>query len=176
LFHVLLDAQRALVTFASPDTGPPDTDYVSYWTGYMSGADSDHAAAHARYARQSAAAYGSARGLVAQWTDTAGAAVWAARNVPDGPLTTQGRVLAVPDVVATFAVEAAVHHLDFDLGEPAIPLDLVVRTLDGLLGEGRRRPEWDDLTYTLKGTGRLELDGAERAVLGRDAARFPLFG
>ncbi len=37
LFHVLLDAQRALVSFASPDPGPPDTDYVGYWSAYVSG-------------------------------------------------------------------------------------------------------------------------------------------
>jgi hypothetical protein len=31
LYHMLLDAQRALVTFASPATGTADVDFVSYW-------------------------------------------------------------------------------------------------------------------------------------------------
>ncbi len=176
LFHVLLDAQRALVSFASPDPGPPDTDYVGYWSAYVSGSDDEHARAHARFVTRSAAAYASPRGLTAQWTDTAGAVVRAARRLPDQPLATQGRVLPPPDLLTTFAVEAAVHHLDFDLGGPAVPLDLVVRTLDGPLGTGRRRPDWDDVTYAMKGTGRRELDAAERAVLESDAARFPLFG
>ena len=35
---------------------------------------------------------------------------------------------------------------------------------------------WDDLTYVLKGTGRLALTETERAELGPAAHRFPLFG
>ena len=34
LYHELLDARRALRTFASPADRPPDRDDVSYWTGY----------------------------------------------------------------------------------------------------------------------------------------------
>src|SRR5215218_8702574 len=34
LFHVLCDAQRALVALASPAPGPPDRDFVSYWTAF----------------------------------------------------------------------------------------------------------------------------------------------
>ena len=31
LFHTLLDAQHALVTFATPAAAEPDVDFVSYW-------------------------------------------------------------------------------------------------------------------------------------------------
>jgi Mycothiol maleylpyruvate isomerase N-terminal domain len=34
LFHVLFDAQRALVTFASPAAGPADVDCVTYWSAF----------------------------------------------------------------------------------------------------------------------------------------------
>jgi hypothetical protein len=34
LCHQLLDARRALVTFASRSPDPPDTDYVTYWRPY----------------------------------------------------------------------------------------------------------------------------------------------
>jgi hypothetical protein len=36
--------------------------------------------------------------------------------------------------------------------------------------------EWDDVTCALAGTGRLALTAAQRATLGPDADRFPLFG
>src|ERR1043165_8297243 len=60
LYHQLLDARRALRTFASPSDAPADCDDVSYWTDYAPGAGDDspaHAAesaAHARYARAAA--------------------------------------------------------------------------------------------------------------------------
>ena len=39
LYHELLDARRALRTFASPADQPPDCDDVSYWTDYAPGND-----------------------------------------------------------------------------------------------------------------------------------------
>jgi hypothetical protein len=87
-------------------------------------------------------------------------------------------VLTARDLVATFAVEAAVHHLDLvgELDRPgprAEPLALVRQTLDGLLG----RPvpvAWDDRTWALAGTGRRPLDAAERQAFAADADRLPL--
>src|SRR5262249_43245708 len=68
LYHQLLDARRALRTFASPSDAPVDRDDVSYWRDYApakeSGPDGDGAAAHAdesaahaRYVRIAASAY-----------------------------------------------------------------------------------------------------------------------
>src|SRR5215472_6303112 len=37
LYHQLLDARRALRTFASPADAPPDCDDVSYWADYALG-------------------------------------------------------------------------------------------------------------------------------------------
>ncbi len=38
LYHLLLDARRALVTFATPSVAEPDVDAVSYWRAYGSSA------------------------------------------------------------------------------------------------------------------------------------------
>jgi hypothetical protein len=56
LYHQLLDARRALRTFASPVGGPADTDDVSYWRKYSprggehEALGSAESAAHARHA------------------------------------------------------------------------------------------------------------------------------
>ena len=55
LFHVLLDAQRALIAFATPAEGPADVDFVSYWEPFSS-EDAD-SLAHARFVRISASAH-----------------------------------------------------------------------------------------------------------------------
>lgn len=181
LFHVLLDAQRALVTLASPTDSAPDRDLVTYWQDWRPGQDGAASLAHARSVRIASSAYARPAGLVAKWRDTTEAAVRAARACRYERVATQGHVLAVPDFLATLAVEAAVHHLDLtadldDAPAPAVTaLALVRRTLDGLLGASAPA-SWDDTTYALKGTGRLPLDAADRAALGGAADRFPLFG
>jgi hypothetical protein len=111
LFHLLCDAQRALVALASPAPGPPDRDFVSYWTGFVT--EADDSAPGAWRVRRSAAAFLDGTGVVALWQETAPAAVRAAGSaVPDGHITTQGHVLAVPDFLTTLVTEAVIHHLD----------------------------------------------------------------
>ncbi|HEX9065494.1 MAG TPA: maleylpyruvate isomerase, partial [Streptosporangiaceae bacterium] len=74
-----------------------------------------------------------------------------------------------------------VHYLDLAAGladpppSDPIPLTLVRRVLDGLLGQGLPL-DADDETYALKGTGRVALTEDDRAALGPAASRFPLFG
>jgi hypothetical protein len=46
LYHMLLDARRALVTFATPAAGTADVDFVSYWAPFRPGAEGYDA--HAR--------------------------------------------------------------------------------------------------------------------------------
>jgi Mycothiol maleylpyruvate isomerase N-terminal domain len=194
LYHELLDARRALRTFASPVDQPPDCDDVSYWAGYAPGGESasgdsassggardyaDESAAHARYVRIAAAAYPPGA-LAWEWSETAPAAVRAGRACGHLMVTTQGHVLTVADFAATLAVEAAVHYLDLTMDLPGAPapepasLALVRRVLTGLL----RAPlpaAWDDVTAALKGTGRDPLTEAERQALGPSARKFPLF-
>ena len=134
------DAQRALIVLTTAPDGPPDTTEVSYWSAWQPGqAGADD---HARYAIRSAAAYGQAASLVAQWTATSRAAVRAARNHgPEGAVETQGHVLEAADFVHTLVVEGVVHHLDLTLevpspGLPAEAYAVVVEVLTSLLGSG----------------------------------------
>lgn len=182
LYHELLDARRALRTFASPADQPPDRDDVSYWAKYAPGDDMGYAnesAAHARYVRIAAASYPPG-GLAWEWSETAAAAVRAGRACGYPAVTTQGHVLTVTDFAATLAVEAAVHYLDLTVALPGAPapepasLALVRRVLDGLLG-APVPASWDDVTAALKGTGRDALTAADRQALGPSASRFPLF-
>ncbi|WKU03261.1 maleylpyruvate isomerase N-terminal domain-containing protein [Micromonospora sp. HUAS LYJ1] len=184
LFHLLGDAQRALVTLASPADGPADTDDVSYWRSFRAGDDPDAAARHAWWARRSAAAFDRPTGVVRIWADTAPAAVRAAGATdPQGHVATQGHVLRVPDFLATLTTEAVVHHLDLvpDLPDAPLPgplaVAVAVATMDGLLSDDTVRPaDWDDLTYLGKATGREPLTDRDRVALGEAAGWFPLLG
>lgn len=176
LYHLLLDAQRALVTFATPAAQAPEVDFVSYWAPFRPGAEGY--AAHARFVRRSAAAYRSDLAIVAQWKETAAAAVHAATAlVPDAKIATQGHVLTAGDFLATLAVEATIHHLDLvtddqDLAGPSGPgLAMARQTFDGILGQPGP-VSWDDVGYALKAGGRMPLAADDRACLGALADRF----
>ncbi|MET8353520.1 maleylpyruvate isomerase N-terminal domain-containing protein [Micromonospora sp. NPDC005206] len=182
LFHVLGDAQRALVALASPADGPADVDDVSYWRGFPSGGGDD--ARHAWWVRRSAAAFDRPSGIVRLWRDTAPAAVRAAAAAdPTGYVTTQGHVLRVPDFLATLTTEAVVHHLDLTLELPDAPppgplaVRVAVATMDGLMSDDTVRPTaWDDHDFLLKATGRVPLTDWDRLELGESAGWFPLLG
>lgn len=173
LYHLLLDARRALVTFASPATGAPDVDAVTYWKSFHPNADGY--AHHAKHVRIVTSAYPEGA-LGREWRDTSAAAVRAAEACPHPLVTTQGHILRTEDFINTLTFEATVHYLDMTVDLPTAPLpDLkpVREILDGLLGS---TTPWDDLTYTLKGTGRQPLTDADREALGDKATRFPLTG
>lgn len=179
LFHLTCDAQRALVAFATPSESPPNVDYASYWDPFLPGGDD--ALAHARWIRVSASAL-SPPATRALWTETAAAVVHAADRIdPAAPVATQGHVLTPADFLATLAVEAAIHYLDLTLefhgAAPPPPASLhVVRcTLDARLGSPVLA-DWDDITFALKGTGRVALDADDLAALGDQSQRLPLFG
>lgn len=179
VFHLLTDAQRALVALGTPAEGAPDVDAVSYWRAWQPGTPG--AQAGRRSIRIMASVWTDAGALTALYRETARAVlVQAARADGAALVATQGHVLTVDDLLATLAVEAAVHHLDLvafcdDPGPGAQSLTLVRETLDGLLG--RAAPaNWDDARYALIGTGRAPLTEAEGAALGPDAAKLPLFG
>jgi hypothetical protein len=177
---MLLDAQRALVTFATPATGTADVDFVSYWAPFHPGADGYDV--HARFVRRAASAYRSDLAIVAQWSETAAAAAYAATTLPaDAKVATRGHVLAAGDFLATLTVEATIHHLDLVAGDqahagPSGPGLAVTReTLDGVLGQPVPAG-WDDVGYALKATGRARLTADDRTRLGALADRFPLLG
>lgn len=184
LFHVLCDAQRALIALASPHPGPLDRDFVTYWKKFAAERDPIPGAWSIK---RSAAAFRDGFGSIVLWQETAPAAVRAANAAdPDGHVTTQGHVLAVPDFLVTLATEAAVHHLDMTVNLPNAPtpdpeaLAAAVDTLDGLAriaeantvdGLRTARPaSWSAEEYVLKATGRITSTAAERA----DTTGYPL--
>lgn len=180
VFHCLSDVQRGLVAVHTPAAGPPDRDAVTYWQDWRPGTTG--AANGRRWARVSASMFLDFAQLRELYLETAAALVVAAEGADTGrPVGTQGHVLTTGDLLATLAVEATIHHLDLLVGLPAAegpaPAGLAcVRTvLDGLLG-GPPPAEWDDTHYARVATGRIPLTDPERAHLGADAERFPLFG
>jgi hypothetical protein len=185
LFHQLLDAQRALVAFATPVTEPADRDDVTYWAEFTpqpgeAGAQARAgAAAHARFVRLAASAYPPGT-LARVWSETSAAVCRAARACQAAGVATQGHVLRPADLTATLAVETAVHYLDLTVNLPSSPppapasLALVRRVLEGLLGSPLPAG-WDDAGAALKGTGRVPLTDEDRALLGPLAGRVPLF-
>lgn len=173
LFHVLCDAQRALIALASPHPGPSDRDFVTYWRGLAGDRDP---VPGTWSIKRSAAAFRDGLGSIALWQETAPAAVRAAGAAdPNGYVTTQGHVLAVPDLVMTLATEAAIHHLDMTVHLAAAPtpdpdaLAAAVDTLDGLSPPADadtvagRPPHWSAEQYVLKATGREALSTDEVA-------------
>lgn len=176
VFHLLGDAQRALVALATPVKGRPDRNATSYWTDSPTGADPESRALRANRTMASGWRLGH---LTGTYADTCQAVLsLAARTPPDAVLATQGHLLRAGDLLTTLTVEAAVHHLDLvsnlpDPGPQPGPMAVVRGTLDGLLG----RPEpigWDDETWALVGSGRRPLTAVERTAFGPDVDRLPL--
>ncbi|MFF5252804.1 maleylpyruvate isomerase N-terminal domain-containing protein [Streptomyces leeuwenhoekii] len=179
LFHLLGDAQRALVALHTPAAGPPDRDAVTYWRDWAP--DPAGAANGRRWSRVGASMFLDFRQLRELYLETAAAAAEAAAATPpDRPVATQGHVLRAGDLMLTLAVEATIHHLDLTAHLPAAPgpapagLTATRAALDGLLG----RPvpvDWSDEHYARAATGRVPLTRDERRALGPDADRIPLF-
>ncbi|GAA1592295.1 maleylpyruvate isomerase N-terminal domain-containing protein [Kribbella hippodromi] len=181
LVHLLYDAERALVAFASPAVAEPDRDFVTYWRDFPPGPETDTS-----FVKNIAAAYRRPGVLVQHWREVSEAAVRAAAvgtSANGHRIETQGHVLYAADFVATLVLEATVHHLDLIVGLPGAPepdpqgLQVTARTLDGLFGpEAWDVIGWDTTTYVLKATGRLPLDEDDLDMLGPHASRLPLLG
>lgn len=181
LVHLLYDAQRALIAFASPAVVEPDRDFVTYWRDFPPQPEGDTS-----FVRSVAAAYRKPGLLVQHWREVSEAAVRAASAglaTKGHQVETQGHVLRAVDFVATLVLEATVHHLDLIVGLPGAPepdpegLQVAARTLDGLFGpEAWDVIAWDTTTYVLKATGRLPLDENDLTMLGPHAHRLPLLG
>jgi hypothetical protein len=178
VFHMLLDAQRALVAFNSPAAPPADKDFVTYWEGFQ--ASDDTSRVHERFVRISTAAHRDSKMICSRWIETSSAAIRASGTSDTEVVTTQGHVLTLGNFIATLVVEAAIHHLDltWNLGEKPGPapsaLSVTTATLDGLLKQARPA-QWSDTTYVLKATGRQALSSDERSILGAAHERIPLF-
>jgi uncharacterized protein (TIGR03083 family) len=179
LYHLLLDAQRALVTLASPAAPPADVDAATYWAPHKPGAT--WAAGHAEFVRRSVAAHEAPRIVVRRWTETAGAAVRAVRGARPGHYATQGHVLALDDFVSTLVVEGVVHHLDLLVALPDAQLPAAEAlahcrsVFDRILGTPAPA-DWPDADYALCAGGRRPLPPDVAQLIGSAAGRFPLLG
>jgi uncharacterized protein (TIGR03083 family) len=180
LLHVTGDAQGALVAFATPTPEPATVDSVTYWHKF-SGSSTDAAAAHAQWVRRSAAAFERPSGVLGLWSETAPAAVRAARAFdPEGRLASQGHVFTRADFLAVLVTEAVIHHLDLiaylpEAPEPdPSPAAITRATLDGLAGADGLPRSWATREALLKGTGRAALTETDRRLLGDRADSFPL--
>jgi hypothetical protein len=172
VFHLLGDAQRALVALATPVDAPPDTTATTYWARWQPG--TDDAQTELRMTRAAASAWSRFAPLAQLYAGTARAVLVAASRADlDAPVGTQGHVLTGHDLLRTLAVEAAVHHLDLvahldRLGPAAGSLSLVRETAEGLLGAAFPAG-LDDRAVALVATGR-------RPAPPELADRLPLFG
>jgi hypothetical protein len=178
-YHLLGDARRALLALNSPTRRPADTDRVRYWRSWRPPEPEDDDAL--RRTRAMASIGIAFADLVQEYADTTAAVIVAADRAGTAePVSTQGWVLSVEDLLSTLVVEAAVHHLDLVVGTGAPgpsagPLAEVRRVLGDLLGTPLPS-RWDDATAARRGTGREPLTAADRSELGSRVAEFPLFG
>jgi len=179
LVHLRLGTEELLRGWAMPSDDPADRDYVTYWQDWP--AHGPPSFADLRWIWANSASYATAASLRRHFDDVLAAGAAVSRQAPGGRLRFQGHVLAADDLLAMFAVEFAIHHLDLLVALPDRPgpvpaaLDLAANTLDGLLG-GQHPASWDEPTYLRKGTGRAPLDAADLAELGAAASRYPAFG
>ena len=179
-FHCLSDAQRGLVALHTPVDRPADRDAVTYWQDWRP--DGIGPANGRRFTRVVASMFLQFSQLRELYLETAQAVVNAAATATvEDCIVTQGHVLTAGDLLGTLAVEATIHHLDMIVCLPTAPgpsregLAQVRWCLDGLLG--RPAPaQWSDAQYARIATGRTPISQTERAQLGTDVARFPLFG
>lgn len=170
LFHLLLDAQRVLVTVASPTDAKPDRDAISYWRGFAPGRPGS--VEHADFVRRSVRAYSHPTVLIDQFVVTLSAAVRAARACdPHMRVCTQRHVLTLTDFCSTVVLEAAVHHLDVIVGLPAARgpdtavLSETRRILTGLLGAAFPA-SWSDTDVVLRATGREQAEDHRLPLIG----------
>ena len=173
VFHLLGDAQRALVALATP-AEPPDRTAVTYWDDSPGQSDPD--SRELRSLRTMASAW-KLEHLTSTFVQTGRAVITLARRAdPAAGVATQGHVLTTEDLLATLITEAVVHHIDLtqELDRPGpdpAGVELVAAVLDERLG--RAVPD-DRLAWVRLGTGRRSVTDADRAWLGADVDRLPL--
>lgn len=157
LVHVRLGLQEMLAGLAARTDATPDVDAASYWTTYEAEKDP---VPGILMTRRTASAYARPRHALEHLNQVSAGLRHAANTLTDGSIAFQGHVFTAGDMLATWAVELAVHHQDLALpaGAPA-PAPAAVRI-------GRRTAEAidsrpasrvgteDDLAVMLAGFGR----------------------
>ena len=159
LVHVRLGLQEMLAGLAARTDDTPDVDAASYWTAVEDGAALDPVPG-ILLTRRVAAAYNRPGHAVRHLHEVVQGLRNTVPTLPDGPIAFQGHVLTAGDMLATWAVELAVHHHDLALpaGAPA-PAPAAVhigRLTAEALGStsGARASAEDDLAVMLASFGR----------------------
>lgn len=140
--HVRLGLEEVafcLLTARTSDAAP-DRDAATYWLTVPPGGGSDEVTG-ALAIRRIASASRAPRGALAPLHGVAGGLRASVPRLVDGALAFQGCVLTTGDLMATWAVELAVHQLDLarEVDVPAPPdraLALARRTVDALADAG----------------------------------------
>ena len=165
--HMIRGAGRVAAYLAEPVEGPAGKDRVSYWR-YDTAATSGGVASRARDEARTLVPDQVADSFAHAWR----AGVEAARGLPGDHLTiTIFGPMHLQEFVATRVLEAVVHHMDarraLDLPVDPDPeaADIVVETLEGLLGGPRPRNLGRD-RFVLAATGRIPHDDPRFPVLG----------
>lgn len=157
LVHVRLGLQEMLAGLAARTDDTPDVDAASYWTTYEPEKDP---VPGILMTRRTASAYARPRNALEHLNQVSAGLRHAADTLIEESIAFQGHVLTAGDMLATWAVELAVHHHDLALpaGAPA-PAPAAVhigRLTAEALGStsGARASAEDDLAVMLAGFGR----------------------
>ncbi|MFE9059107.1 maleylpyruvate isomerase N-terminal domain-containing protein [Streptomyces mutabilis] len=174
--HLVIDAQDVLITLATPATGEPTRDEVTYWNVVDAPTGDDPLDA---LIVRLAAAYREPWLLKFHLDDVGSAAGRAAGLAdPEARVSTRDEVLTVGDYLRAYVLEWTLHHLDLVAHLPDVPgpsaegLARSRRTLERIAGTAFP-PSFTDRDALLVGTGRRAPTEAERAALGEKAARLP---
>ncbi|GAA3570252.1 maleylpyruvate isomerase N-terminal domain-containing protein [Microlunatus spumicola] len=173
--HVRLGLEEvaSCLLTAGTDLQAPDRDAATYWETQPAGGDE---LAGILALRRVASATHAPTGALPPLRTVADALTTRVASLEDGALGFQGWVLTTGDLLATWAVELAVHQLDLgrDLEvarPPARALAVGRRTVEALLG--CPVPVEDDEDALLLATGRRAPTLGERDRLGPYAERLP---
>ncbi|MGI8334278.1 maleylpyruvate isomerase N-terminal domain-containing protein [Actinomadura scrupuli] len=175
--HLLIGAQDVLITLVTPAEAEPTVDSVTYW--HLGEPPTGEEPPEALIPRL-AAAYGEPKWLRFHFDDVAAAAGRAAELADPGVrVGTRGEVLTVGDYLSAYVVEWTVHHLDLiahlpSAAEPPAETLAAARALLERIAGAPIPASFSDRDALLVGTGRRAPTDAERAALGRPAAKFPL--
>ncbi|MDQ0383562.1 maleylpyruvate isomerase N-terminal domain-containing protein [Streptomyces mutabilis] len=174
--HLVIDAQDVLITLATPATGEPTRDEVTYWNVVDAPTGDDPLDA---LIVRLAAAYREPWLLKFHLDDVGSAAGRAAGlAAPEARVSTRDEVLTAGDYLRAYVLEWTLHHLDLVAHLPDVPgpsaegLARSRRTLERIAGTAFP-PSFTDRDALLVGTGRRAPTEAERAALGEKAARLP---
>lgn len=177
--HLVIDAQDVLITLVTPAGTEPTHDAVTYWNVSKTPPTGDDPL-DALIVRL-AAAYEEPRLLRFHLDDVGSAAGRAAVLAdPDLRVGTRDVVLTAGDYLRAYVLEWTLHHLDLVAHIPGAaepPAEGLARSremLESMAGVAFPT-SFSDKDALLVGTGRRTATGAEKAALGGQAARFPLF-